>query len=251
MLITESASMQALRREMVAAAHTETPVVICGEPGAGKAFIASVIHRMSPRRSCPFVVFDGRGLPDLLVHSELFGHLEGGFAGAFRAKRGLVWRTHRGSLFVSSHETLPLRAQSLLTTLARSGDVWPLGADAPQGHVDVRLCVAGTAAQGAPAWCAGLTPMMLRVPPLRTRRADILSLVRHFLTMANATMERPSPAVSADAKQLLLEYEWPGNVRQLKTVMSQLAARPARVIDADAVAEQLGLTHANRRHTYA
>src|SRR5216683_5415735 len=141
-LVVKSAPMQALRVQIAVAAQRGDPVLIVGEPGAGKGLVARLLHTASARRDRPLVSFTCGGIPESLLHSELFGHLRGSFPGAYRDKRGLVWRAHGGSLFLQDLVAPTAPFQDALCQVAQTGDVRPMGAAVPVGMVDVRLITA-------------------------------------------------------------------------------------------------------------
>jgi len=177
-----------------------------------------------------------------LLRSELFGHLRGSFPGAYRDKRGLVWRTHGGSLFLQDVAVLSVPVQDALCQLNETGEVQPVGAAVPLGRVDVRLITA-TEADLRPDAAVGrleaavddrLKRVTLRIPPLRDRRQDILLLLHQFLGEAHTGARS---ALTPQAERLLLDHRWPGNVYELKVVAARLAGRPT--ITAGDVAAQI------------
>jgi DNA-binding NtrC family response regulator len=222
--------MQALRAQIEAAARRDDPILIVGERGAGKGLVARVLHAASRRRDRPLVSFRCGEIPESLVHSELFGHLRGSFPGAYRDKRGLVWRAHGGSLFLQDLVALTAPFQDALCQVAQTGDVRPMGAAVPVGMVDVRLITATTeglmpdAAVEQTEVDDRLKRVRLRIPPLRERQKDILLLLQQFLRAAH---DSARPALTPQAERLLLDHRWPGNVRELQVVAARLAGRPA------------------------
>jgi two-component system C4-dicarboxylate transport response regulator DctD len=222
--------MQTLCAQIASAARSDDPVLIVGERGAGKDLVARVLHDASARRG-PLVAFRCGTIPEALAHSELFGHLRGGFPGAYRDKRGLVWRAHGGSLFLQDLAELSPRFQDVLRQLARTGAVRPIGDAGPVGAIDVRLIIAATADR-KPDAAVGmfpanvedrLTTVTLRIPPLRERPQDILLLLQQFAQTAH---DGARPRLTAGAERLLLDHRWPGNVRELQGVAARLAGRP-------------------------
>jgi DNA-binding NtrC family response regulator len=232
--------MQALRVQIAVAAQCGDPVLIVGEPGTGKGLVAHLLHTASARRDRPLVSFTCGGLPESLLRSELFGHLRGSFPGAYRDKRGLVWRAHGGSLFLQDVAVLSAPVQDALCQLAQTGDVQPMGAAAPLGGVDVRLITATGADLSSNAAVERfeaavddrLKRVTLRIPPLRDRRQDILLLLHQFLRAAHTGARA---ALTPQAERLLLDHRWPGNVHELQVVAARLAGRP-RITASDVAA---------------
>ena len=217
------------------ASHTET-VLITGGTGTGKELVARTIHQSSFRASKQFVEINCAALPEHLVESELFGYEKGAFSGADSAKAGLFELADKGTLFLDEIGELPLHMQVKLLRVLDGSSYYRLGGHR-QVKVDVRV-VAATNQDLDAAVKDGrfrrdlfhrLTQFHLRVPPLRERPEDIAVLARHFLRA-----KTPDKRFSEEAVRVLQAHQWPGNIRELRNVVTKLAIdSPADEISAD------------------
>jgi transcriptional regulator with PAS, ATPase and Fis domain len=217
--------VQRLRR----AARSEMPILLHGETGTGKELFARAIHNASPRRSGRFVAINCASIPESLIESELFGHRPGAFTGAnSRGAKGLIQQADGGTLFLDEIGDMPLALQSRLLRVLAEREVTPVGADAPirtnfrvvsATHRNLRVCVQEGAFREDLLF--RLQGLSVTLPALR-RRADIVSLSRRLLA---AEIERIGRAVAlADcAIEQVRRLPWPGNVRQLKQVLTTAA----------------------------
>jgi DNA-binding NtrC family response regulator len=229
-LVGESAGIVALRDDVSAAARTHAKVLILGETGTGKEVVARLLHSQSPRRSRSFVAVNCSGIPETLLESELFGHTRGSFTGAVRDKLGLVRHADRGTLFLDELGEMSLRRQAVLLRFTETGEIQPVGADAPTGHTDVRLITATNRdlrqriADGLfrEDLYYRLNVIQIRIPPLRERGSDIILLMDHYLAQAAQSHRLRQPSLMPAAADLLLAYQWPGNVRELRNVAERL-----------------------------
>ena len=205
-------------------APSGAPVLILGPSGAGKEVVARLIHQWSPRSAGPLVAANCAGLPESLIESELFGHAKGAFTGAAQSRQGYFRAAHGGTLFLDEIGELPLHLQPKLLRALESGQVTPVGSDAPV-EVDTRL-VAATNRDLADAVQQGrfredlyyrINVVELIVPPLSERRDDVLPLARQFAVEFAGTPVRLSP----QAVQCLLAHPWPGNVRELRNAVQR------------------------------
>ncbi len=206
------------------AARSDARVLVTGESGVGKDVVARMVHAGSARATRPFVAVNCAGVAESLLESELFGHLQGSFTGAYRTTRGRAQVADTGTLFLDEVGETSLRLQALLLRFVETGEVQPVGAEAPVARVDVRI-VAATNRHLADLVAAGrfredllyrLRVIHIHVPPLRERREDVPALIAHALA------RQPRPVtLSAAAQQALLRYHWPGNVRELENVVEQ------------------------------
>jgi two-component system C4-dicarboxylate transport response regulator DctD len=242
--------MQEVReRAFMLARQTDMHVLVVGEPGSGRRSVARFIHRASVRRNAMLANFDGNGLPSPLIHSELFGHLAQSFVGAYREKRGLVWRVHGGSLVVNEPDRLPVDVQATLEAFARTRQVVPLGARETIGSVDVRLFATTHAASPQRAGEGGFLPGLYNrlreqqviVPPLRARGEDILELFHQFITATQGG--GPMPRLTSEAEHLLITHRWPGNIPELLAVAVRLARHQGGLMTADDIAGELAVQH--------
>jgi len=205
------------------AAESDIPILIEGESGTGKELVARAVHQRSPRRERPFVAVNCAALPQALLESELFGHTRGAFTGAARDRRGLFASADHGTLFLDEVGEMPAELQAKLLRVLQSGEYRAVGSDRP-AMADVRI-VAATQRRLEEEVKAGrfredlyfrLKGVCVTVPPLRARKEDIPALIARFL-------EQFHPAgpltLSDEARACLLTYDYPGNVRELESII--------------------------------
>ena len=215
-------------RIVAVAAESDLPILIEGESGTGKELVARAAHLGSPRKEGPFVSINCAALPAALLESELFGHRRGAFTGATCRRAGLFATANGGTLFLDEIGEMPLELQAKLLRVLQSGEFRSLGSDSVT-HTNVRVLSATARDLGRDAregrfredLFFRLNGVRVVLPPLRDRREDIPLLVEHFL-------ERCAPAGDAlrwdaDAFACLLAYDYPGNVRQLETIVRRAA----------------------------
>src|SRR5262245_45283949 len=232
-LIGESDVIEALRADIASAARTHAKVLITGETGVGKEVVARLIHVQSARNRQPFMAVNCSGIPETLLASELFGHTRGSFTGAYRDKVGLVRQADRGTLFLDELGEMSLAMQATLLRFTETGEIQPVGADAPIGRTDVRLITATNRdlweQVAAEAFRRDLyyrlNVIQIRIPPLRDRGTDILLLMQHYFERASRAHGLRTPELTSDAEELLLSYAWPGNVRELRNLTERLVLR--------------------------
>jgi DNA-binding NtrC family response regulator len=210
------------------AAATEISVLLLGETGAGKEVMAETVHRWSLRSEGPFLKLNCAALTDTLLESELFGHERGAFTGAHVAKAGLLESTDGGTVFLDEIGELSPGTQAKLLRVLEERAVIRVGATKPR-RIDVRF-VTATNRDLAQRVHAGLfrsdlyyriSGLVIRIPPLRQRPAEIEPLARHFLREFSMRSGQPVPTVSPAALGKLLAHDWPGNVRELRNVMER------------------------------
>jgi transcriptional regulator with GAF, ATPase, and Fis domain len=228
-LIGRSASMRALDAEIDRAAGSDDHILITGEIGVGKQVAARLIHHRSRRAPAAVVTLNCAGLPDVLLESELFGHVRGGFTGAYRDKPGLLELADNGTAFLDDVGEMSTRLQVTLLRFLESGDIQRVGADRSHVRVDVRL-VTATPRDLQPQIAAGafrealyarLQVIRLALPPLRERTEDIPLLVDFFVQSYADVHDVTTREVSSEALEALGAYPWPGNVRELKHVVER------------------------------
>jgi len=212
------------------AARARVPLLIEGESGVGKEVVAEAVHAASPRAKRPMIALNCGAIPANLVESELFGHEKGAFTGAFERKIGKFQDADGGTLFLDEIGEMPLDAQVKLLRVLQSGEMHPVGARHPR-TVDVRV-IAATNKRLADEVEAGnfredlyyrLNVVQVTIPPLRERTGDVPALSRHLLArIAQQPGLRPL-GITDDALALLVEYHWPGNVRQLQNALFRAA----------------------------
>jgi len=227
-LIGQSPVHKQLQQEIQLVSHSMLSVLITGETGVGKELVAEAIHLQSPRAQKPLVSLNCAALPELLVESELFGHVNGAFSGAISGRDGKFELADGGTLFLDEVGELPLPVQSKLLRVLQSGQLQRVGSD-HEHHVDVRI-IAATNRDLAEEVHAGrfradlyhrLSVYPLRVPPLRERGRDVLLLAGYFLEENRARMGLRSLGLSPQAQKALVAYAWPGNVRELEHLISR------------------------------
>jgi DNA-binding NtrC family response regulator len=224
-IVSRSSRMRPVLDRARAASRSETPVLITGETGTGKELVARAIHAGSRRAQQPLVPLNCAALPRDLVESELFGHRRGAFSGAGTAHPGLFAAAHRGTLFLDEIGELPLEAQAKLLRVLQDGEVRPVGG-LESRRVDVRIIAASNrslAAMGAGAMRQDLffrlSVLVIDMPPLRERREDLPLLVAHFLARIRERGVARVESVDANALELMLDYPFPGNVRELENML--------------------------------
>ena len=207
-------------------ADNDFPVVITGESGTGKELVAAAIHNESLRRDRLFVPVNCGALPEGTLESELFGHLKGSFTGAIRDKKGRFELADQGTLFLDEIGDLSLPMQVKLLRVLQEGVFEPVGSETSR-KVDVRVICATNrnlremVAKGTfrEDLFYRLAVVPIEMPPLRDRRNDIPLLARHFLDKTTGRLSRASMVFSDDALSVLMNYAWPGNVRQLQNAI--------------------------------
>ncbi len=225
-----SPAMQAVERLATRVAPTDSTVLVTGESGTGKGVMARRIHEASLRRDGPFVAVNCGAIPENLIESELFGHTKGAFTGADRPRKGLFVQADRGTIFLDEIGELPLALQTKLLHVLEAKEVRPLGSEQSR-RVDTRIVAATN--RDLPAMVAQgrfredlffrLSVFQIAMPPLRERRADLPALMRHLMAQRVQPSGGPALALDPEAEDLLVNYGWPGNVRQLENVLHRAA----------------------------
>lgn len=230
-LVTVSDQMHGLFRYVEAVASSPHAVLIAGESGTGKELVARAVHDASGR-SGPFVPINVAGLDDAMFTDTLFGHRRGAFTGAERHRDGLVERAAGGTLFLDEIGDLETSSQIKLLRLLQEGEYYSLGSD-EASHAEVRI-VAATNADLAEAQREGrfrrdlyyrLNSHLVRIPPLRDRPEDIPVLARHFIRASCTALGRPELELARESQELLVGYEYPGNVRELQAMIADAVSR--------------------------
>lgn len=209
-------------------APTDTTTLIHGETGVGKEMVARLIHAKSRRRDKPFVVVDCAALHEDLLQSEIFGHERGSFTGAARQKHGLFEVAHTGTIFLDEVGEMSLETQAKLLRVLETGRFRRLGGT-QEISVDVRVLSATNrnlremAGKGRfrEDLYFRLAPLVVEIPPLRERPADIGTLVEYFIRQLNVRFGQ-TRVLSPEARSILLQYAWPGNVREVAHVLEQV-----------------------------
>jgi hydrogenase-4 transcriptional activator len=229
-LIGESAGMQQVRRLIAKVAPTDSTVLILGDTGTGKELVARAVHDQSPRAEMPLVPINCGALPENLIESELFGHRKGSFTGADEHRVGLLQVANGGTLFLDEIGELPKAMQAKMLRFLESGEIRRVGENEAV-VCDVRVVCAthraleemvGEGEFREDLWYRiAVFPILL--PPLRERPEDIPAMAHHFAERA-ALRFGLAPAMPTEADiRLLQSYDWPGNIRELGTVIDRAA----------------------------
>ncbi|MES9892256.1 MAG: sigma-54 dependent transcriptional regulator [Candidatus Thiodiazotropha sp.] len=210
--------------------RTDSTVLITGESGTGKSYIARTIHYDSNRRDRAMVTVNCGAIPKELLESELFGHIKGAFTGADRNKKGLFREADGGTLFLDEIGELPLALQVKLLHVIEDKEVRPLGAEQSR-RVDVRI-IAATNRNIVEMMQSGefredlfyrLNVLHITLPPLRSRREDIPLYIEYFLNTEISRLGlEGSYSIDPEVEEHLLAYEWPGNLRELQNVIARM-----------------------------
>lgn len=216
-----------VERKIELASPTTAPILLRGESGTGKDLVARAIHASSRRADKPFVTVNCAAIPETLLESLLFGHVKGAFTGASFHKLGEFHKADGGTLFLDEVGELPVMLQAKVLRAVEQGEVQPLGSNDPPTRVDVRLICATNRDLEAMAregtfrddLYYRLSVMTLQLPPLRSYRETLEILANVFLEQAAASHEKTAPRIGAEALGLLMRYEFPGNVRELKNTI--------------------------------
>ncbi|WP_207421004.1 sigma-54-dependent transcriptional regulator [Desertivirga brevis] len=246
---TSAASVQ-LHNYIKLVAPTDMSIIIQGESGTGKEYAAKSIHRNSKRANMPFVSIDCGALSKHLAGSELFGHTKGAFTGAVLDKKGRFEAANGGTLFLDEIGNLDYEVQVQLLRVLQERVVQPIGSN-KQIKVDVRIIVAtnddlyNSVSKGEfrEDLYHRLNEFKIGVPALRDRDKDIEIFIDHFIKQSNQELDRNVRKVSADVKDLLLNYDWPGNLRELKNVIKRMVLlTPGEVAQKEALPSEMFLT---------
>jgi two-component system response regulator PilR (NtrC family) len=231
MIVGSSPAMQHIYKMIQQVSRTKTNVLITGESGTGKELIARAIHKESERRDQPFVAINCGGIPETLMDSELFGHKKGSFTGATQDKPGLFQEAHRGTIFLDEIGELGLPIQVKLLRAVQEKIIRPVGGNEDIA-VDIRI-LSATNKQLEKEVIAGkfredlfyrLNVIEIKVPPLRERKADLRPMAQHFLEKYSKEMGKEISKLSSYALDLMLKYDFPGNVRELENLMERSVA---------------------------
>ncbi len=222
-MVGESEKMQAIYDLIPQIAKTNATVLIEGESGTGKELIAHSIHQYSTREDKPFIRVNCAALAESLLESELFGHVRGAFTGAHTHKLGRFELADRGTLFLDEIGEISLSTQAKLLRVVQEGEIEKVG-DTRRIKVDIRL-IAATNKDLKKAvkekefredLYYRLRVIPISLPPLRERKDDIPRLVDHFINRFNKEMGKKVSRVSPEAMKILLNYDFPGNIRELE-----------------------------------
>ncbi|MFT3979486.1 MAG: sigma-54 dependent transcriptional regulator [Ferruginibacter sp.] len=225
-LIGKDKNTQKVFREIEVVAPTDYSVIIYGESGTGKEVIANIIHQNSKRRGKPFIAVDCGTISRELAASELFGHVKGSFTGAISDKVGFFEAANGGTIFLDEIANLPLDVQIVLLRVIQERKFKKVG-DSKDIYTDVRVIVASNE-NLQEAYKAGkfredlyhrFNEFSISIPPLRLRKDDIVPLAHFFLEKAAAELEKDLDGFEDEVLQLFLNYQWPGNLREMRNVI--------------------------------
>jgi DNA-binding NtrC family response regulator len=227
-IVGEHPSIQAAGQQVQRVAATDTTVLLLGESGTGKELFARAIHHLSRRSEQPFVALNCAAIPEGLVENELFGHEKGAYTGAGARKIGKMELAHRGTLFLDEIGELPLMTQAKLLRVLEEKRYERIGGTQAV-DVDARILCATNknleAAVAAKTFREDLyfriAAVPLTVPPLRERGDDVFLLAEHFLERYCRELSKPGLRLSEGARQRMLDYAWPGNIRELQNAIER------------------------------
>ena len=211
-------------------APTDLSVLVTGESGVGKESFPQIIHQFSRRKHGPYIAVNCGAIPEGTIDSELFGHEKGAFTGAISDRNGYFAEANGGTIFLDEVGELPLSTQARLLRVLESGEYIKVGSSKVQ-KTDVRI-VAATNIDFAEAIASGrfredlyyrLNTVPIKVLPLRERPDDIVLLFRKFAVDFGEKYHMPAIQLTEEAKQMLVHYPWPGNIRQLKNITEQIS----------------------------
>lgn len=226
-LIAVSDIMKSVLASLDTIAASDSSVLLIGETGVGKELIAEYIHRTSTRSARPFVKVGLSALPPELLESELFGHERGAYTSAASEKKGLFELATTGSIFLDDIDDFPLPLQSKLLRVLESRELMHVGGTTPipidvrlitATKVDLRTLVERNLFRSDLYYRINVVPIV--IPPLRDRQADVPPLIHHYLQRYSGGRTLP---ISDEAMHALVEYPWPGNIRELRNVIQRVS----------------------------
>jgi transcriptional regulator with PAS, ATPase and Fis domain len=211
-------------------APTEISVLISGESGVGKEVFPQIIHQLSARKHGPYIAVNCGAIPEGTIDSELFGHEKGSFTGAHEARKGYFEVSNGGTIFLDEVGDLPLNTQVRLLRVLETGEFIKVGSSKVQktnvrvvGATNIDLLKAIENGKFREDLYYRLNTVPIRVPPLRDRKEDVYLLFRKFASDFAERYRMPALSLQPDAQKLLIDYRWPGNIRQLKNITEQMS----------------------------
>lgn len=252
-IVGNAPGLMAAVSRAIQVAPIDLSVLVTGESGTGKEFFPKIIHGFSPRKHAKYIAVNCGAIPEGTIDSELFGHEKGSFTGAVSSRKGYFEEADGGTIFLDEVAELPMTTQARLLRVLESGEFIKVGSSTVQ-RSNVRI-VAATNVDMARAVAEGrfredlyyrLSTVSIHIPPLRDRGSDIVLLARKFASDFSERYAMPAITLDDSARGMLMHYRWPGNVRQLKNVVEQMALfESGREVDADIVASFLPAGSAN------
>ena len=246
-IIGESSVLRQALDRVLQVAPTDITVLLHGETGSGKDVLARVIHELSPRKSGNLVIVNCGAIPEGIIESELFGHEKGAFTGAHDARNGYFDQAHEGTIFLDEVVDTPMNVQVKLLRVLESGEFFRVGSSRLR-KVHTRVI----AASNKDMWKSvqsgdfredlyyRLNTVTISVPPLRERGGDILLIFRKFVSDFARKYDSVFRGMSDEARELLLSYRWPGNIRELRNVAEQLVVlEKSQFVDEDVLRKYL------------
>ncbi len=209
-------------------APLKTTVLILGESGTGKELLARAIHYLSPRAKEPFIAINCAAIPKDLIESEIFGHEKGAFTGASDFKQGRFELADRGTIFLDEIGDMEKPLQAKLLRVLQESEFERIGGTKTI-KIDVRILAASNKDLEKEVLNGNfredlfyrLNVFPIKIPPLRERKEDIIPLAEYFLNLFSKEINKPNMSLSSDAKEMLLNYEWKGNIRELRNVIER------------------------------
>lgn len=241
-LVGDSFPMLQIKTVIEQVADSELTILIRGESGTGKEIVARMLHTLSSRKNEPFIKVNCAAIPRELLEAELFGYEKGAFTGAFKTKPGRFETANKGTIFLDEIGDMPLELQSKLLQVLEHYEFMRVGG-IKTIKVDTRIvCATNRDLNKAlkdqtirEDLFYRLNEVTLNLPPLRERREDIPLLIEHFLQRYNTVYDKKYRPLSSKTIQLLQEYDWPGNVRQLENLIKQVVVREDEEIIYDTI----------------
>jgi DNA-binding NtrC family response regulator len=257
-IVGQSPSLMDVCKKLARLSQVEVPVLITGETGTGKELIAESIAQLSSRFGKPFVVINCAAVPEALLESELFGFEKGSFTGAMASKEGILKIADKGCVFFDEVGELPLPLQAKLLRFLQTQTFYPIGATR-EVQVDVRV-ISATNRNLAVMVREGkfredlyhrLRVTTIHIPPLRERKKDILPLIHFFVNRYRQTAPRPMKGMTRAFVKKLVEYDWPGNIRELEnTIRSAIALSKTYYLSTHELGELGGRRTAKETQTF-
>lgn len=240
-------------------AHTDLTVLVTGESGVGKEFFPKIIHTNSVRKHGKYIAVNCGAIPEGTIDSELFGHVKGAFTGAVNERKGYFSEANGGTIFLDEVAELPMPTQARLLRVLENGEFLRVGSSDVE-KTDVRI-VCATNVNLVEAIAEGrfredlyyrLNTVPVTVPPLRKRGEDVVLLFMKFCMDFAAKYKVPKVQLDAGAKSALMDYSWPGNIRQLKNIAEQVSILELnRDVNADVLLHYLPKEHKNNLPMFA
>ncbi|MBF0505907.1 MAG: sigma-54-dependent Fis family transcriptional regulator [Nitrospirae bacterium] len=236
-MLGTSGKMREIIEQIRRIAKTDFTVLLQGETGVGKSFVAGIIHKLSPRANNPFIKIDIGTIPETLLESELFGYEKGAFTGADKKRKGIFeLAADGGTVFIDELENMTPYAQSRFLTVIEEKKFHPLGSSETR-DIDVRI-ISATNKEIKEALAGKtirkdlfyrLSEFIVTIPPLRERVDDIPFLAQKFLAEAEVKLNAPVKKFSEEIFEVLKRYPWPGNVRELRNIVMRRAVLMSQI----------------------